>query len=145
MFQSKDRTRTTPYYKSQKLKTNKIRMVQFFSILKLKQKAFKLAGKEKQETDAKCMQETRQREPVTATIEHDQKNRPGNENFKMICYNDNRWFSPDVLATMLVHRTKEKNVFQEFDSKYYYPKHVGKLPLFCAPTCLSYHMIENHL
>ena len=74
-----------PHYKSQKLKTNKTRTVQFlFSLLKLKQKAFKLARKEEQETGAKCMQETRQREPVTATIEHDQKNRPGNENFKMI-------------------------------------------------------------
>ena len=32
-------------------------------------------------------------------------------------------FLPDILAAMLVHRTKEKNVFQEFDSKYYYAKH----------------------
>ena len=113
--------------------------------MKLKQKAFKLARKEEQETDAKCMQETRQREPVTATIEHDQKNRPGNENFKMICYNDNGWFSPDVLAAMLVHRTKEKNVCQEFDSKHYYAKREPNLPLFCAPTWSSYHVIENHL
>jgi len=36
--------------------------------LKLKQKAFKLARKEEQETDAKCMQETRPREEaLTAT------------------------------------------------------------------------------
>lgn len=84
------------------------------------------------------------REPVTATIEYDQKNRPGNENFKMICYNDNRWFSPDVLAAMLVQKTKENKVFQEFDSKYYYAKHEPNLPLFCAPTWSSYHKIENH-
>ena len=25
-----------------------------------------------------------------------------------------RWFSPDVIATMLVHRTKERKVFWEF-------------------------------
>ena len=27
-----------------------------------------------------------------------------------------RWFLPDVIAAMLVHRTKEKKVFWEFDS-----------------------------
>ena len=29
-----------------------------------------------------------------------------------------RWFSPDVVAAMLVHRRKEKKVFWEFDLNY---------------------------
>ena len=55
----------------------------------------------------------------------------------------NRWFSPDVIADMLVHRTKEKKVFWEFDSNIM--QNVShNLLLFCAPTWPSYHVIENN-
>ena len=32
------------------------------------------------------------------------------------CLPTHRWFSPDVIAAMLKHRTREKKVFWEFDS-----------------------------
>ena len=55
-----------------------------------------------------------------------------------------RWFSPDVTAAMLVHRTIEKKVFWEFDS--IIMKNMShNLLLFCAPTWPSHHVIENHL
>ena len=54
-----------------------------------------------------------------------------------------RWFSPDVIAAMLVHRTKEKKVFWEFDSIIMQNGH--NLLLFCAPPWPSYHVIEGHL
>ena len=54
------------------------------------------------------------------------------------------WFSPDVNAAMLVHRTKEKKVFWEFDSVIV-QNMSHNLLLFCAPTWPCYHVIENHL
>ena len=55
-----------------------------------------------------------------------------------------RWFSPDVTAPMLVHRTIEKKVFWEFDSILMQNMSLHLL-LFCAPTRPSRHVIENHL
>ena len=54
-----------------------------------------------------------------------------------------RWFSPDVIAAMLVHRTKEKKVFWVFDSIIMQNGH--KLLLFSAPTWPSYQVNEGHL
>ena len=56
----------------------------------------------------------------------------------------NRWFSPDVTAAMLVHRTIEKRVFWEFDS-IIMQNMSHNLLLFCARTWPSNHVIENHL
>ena len=55
-----------------------------------------------------------------------------------------RWFSADVTAAMLVHRTIEKEVFWEFDS-ILMQNMSHNLLLFCAPTWPSYHVIDNHL
>ena len=54
------------------------------------------------------------------------------------------WFSPDVIATMLIHRTKEKKVFWEFDS-IIMQNMSHYLLLLCTATWLSYQVIENHL
>ena len=110
------KARTALVLQEPKTKTNETRTFQFFSILKLKQKAFKLARKEEQETDAKYMQETRQREEITATIEHEQKNRPGNENFKMICYNDNRVHAYGHKSNQKWHKNNLRLVFKLFNA-----------------------------
>ena len=52
----------------------------------------------------------------------------------------NIWFSPDVTAAMLVHRTIEKKVFRKFDSIMGH-----NMQLFCAPTWPSHHVIDNHV
>ena len=55
-----------------------------------------------------------------------------------------RWYSLDVIAATLVHRTNEKNVFREFDC--IIMKNMSHhLFLFCGPTWPSYHVIEYHL
>ena len=56
----------------------------------------------------------------------------------------NKLFSLDVMAAMLVHRTKEKKYFREYYS-IIMQNMCHQLLLFCAPTWPSYHMIENHL
>lgn len=50
-----------------------------------------------------------------------------------------RWLSPNIISTMLVHTTIEKKNFIGNMS------HHLQLLLFCAPTWLSYHAIENYL
>ena len=56
----------------------------------------------------------------------------------------NKWFSPDVNATLLVDRTKEEKVFGVFD--FIIMKNIShNLLLPCALTWPSYHVIENHL
>ena len=57
----------------------------------------------------------------------------------------NRWFSSaDVIAAMLVHKTKEKKSILGFDS-IVMQNMSHNLLLFCAPTWPSYYVIENHL
>ena len=56
----------------------------------------------------------------------------------------NKWFSLDVIAAMFVHRTKEKKDFRGYYSLIM-QNMCHHLPLCCAPTWPSYHMIENHL
>ena len=51
-----------------------------------------------------------------------------------------RWFSPDVIAAMLMRRTDEKIVFKEFDS-IVMQNMIHNLLLFCALTWPSYHVI----
>ena len=53
-----------------------------------------------------------------------------------------RWFSPDAITAMLVHRTKEKKVLREFHS-IIMQNIIHNLLLFCAPTWPSYHVTEN--
>lgn len=56
----------------------------------------------------------------------------------------NRWFSPDVIAFKLVHRTNEEKLLWESDSIIMQTmSHHSRL--CCAPTRSSYHVIENHL
>ena len=55
-----------------------------------------------------------------------------------------RWFSPDVIVAMLVHRTDEEKMFWEFYS-IIMQNMSHNLLLFCAPTWPSYHVIENQL
>ena len=55
-----------------------------------------------------------------------------------------RWFSAAVTVAMLVHRTKEKKVFWEFDAITMQNKDPNLL-LFCATTWPSYRVTENHL
>ena len=55
-----------------------------------------------------------------------------------------KWSSPDVIAVMLVHRTKERTFLWECDSSILQNMSHKLLP-FCAPTWPSYHVIENHL
>ena len=55
-----------------------------------------------------------------------------------------RWYSLDVIAAMLVNRTKEKKVSWEFDS-IIMQNRSHNLLLFGAPTWPSYHVIENYL
>lgn len=56
----------------------------------------------------------------------------------------NRWFSPNVIAFKLVHRTNEKKLVWESDSIIMQAmSHHSRL--CCAPTRSSYHVIENHL
>ena len=55
-----------------------------------------------------------------------------------------KWFSPEVITAMLVHRTKEKKVFQEFDS-IIMQNMSHNLLLFCVSTWPSYPVTENHL
>ena len=55
-----------------------------------------------------------------------------------------RWFLPDVIAAMLVHRTKEKRLVWEFESSIV-QNMSHHLRLSCAPTWQPYHVIENHL
>ena len=52
------------------------------------------------------------------------------------------WFSLDAIAAMLVHRTKEKNVFWELDS-FIMRNMSHNLLLFCTPTWRSYQVNEN--
>ena len=56
----------------------------------------------------------------------------------------NKRFPLDVMAAILVHRTKEKKDFREYYSTIM-QNMCHHLPLFCASTWPSYHMIENHL
>ena len=53
------------------------------------------------------------------------------------------WFSPDIIAAMLVQGTKEKKVFWEFDSIIIMQAISHNVLLFCAPTWPSHHMIET--
>ena len=64
--------------------------------------------------------------------------------YQLIHSSINKWFSPDVIAALLVDRTKEKKVFWVFDL--IIMQNINhNLLFFCAPTWPSYHMIENHL
>ena len=69
----------------------------------------------------------------------------GRSNYFGICFTTpKRWFSSDVTAAMLVHRTIEKKVFWEFD--FIIMQNMShNLLLFCATTWPSHHVIENHL
>ena len=53
------------------------------------------------------------------------------------------WFSPAIIAAMLVHGTKETKVFWEFESIIMQNTSHNNLLLFCAPTWPSHHMIET--
>ena len=55
-----------------------------------------------------------------------------------------RRFSTDLIVAMLVHRTKEKKIFWQFDSIIMQNKSHNLL-LFYSSTRPSYHVIENHL
>ena len=54
----------------------------------------------------------------------------------------NRWFSLDVFAAMLVHRTIEKKSFGNLTLMQNTSRN---LLLFCPPTWPSHHVTENHL
>ena len=62
----------------------------------------------------------------------------------IVLHHTYRWFSPDITAAMLVHKTIEKRVFWELD--FIIMQNMShKFVLFCTPTWPSHHVIENHL